>query len=150
MEKLAGSPRQWLERFLRDEHISGTDRAAHALRCPCDVLEEAVCLDQLNLGALACLEVVARRLNLSVKQGGAPWTPLGESDEILAPGLRAHIFRRAREDWEVVQSRRGCGGFHRARWRWKRREGGRVEVPARDKAKEAEVPALLPPRPWRN
>ena len=75
MEKLGGSPRQWVEHLLRDKHISGKDRAAHELRCLCDVLEEAACFDQLNLGALACLEVAARRLNLIVdghKQGGAP------------------------------------------------------------------------------
>ena len=114
MEKLGGSPRQWPERFLRDRHLSATDRAVHQLRCLCDVLEEAACFGQLNLGALACLEVAARRLNLTV------WTPtsrgahshvnakylthLGESDKILAPGLQAHTFWRAREDWEVMQS----------------------------------------------
>ena len=45
------------------------------------------------------------------KQGGAPsyvnakyLTPLAETDEILVPGLRAHMSGRAREDWEVMQS----------------------------------------------
>ena len=45
------------------------------------------------------------------KQGDAPshvnakyLTPLAETDEILDPGLRAHLSRRAREDWEVMQS----------------------------------------------
>ena len=86
----------------RDKHMSGKGRAAHDLRCLCDVLEEAACFDQVNLGALACLEVAAVRLNLIVdahKQGGAPsyasakyLTPLAETDEILAPGLRANDF----------------------------------------------------------
>ena len=31
-------------------------------------------------------------------------TPLAETAEILAPGLRAHLKRRAREDREVMQS----------------------------------------------
>ena len=63
------------------------------------MLEEAASFDQLNLGALACLEVSARRLILMVdahNQGDAPshenakyLTPLPETDEILAPGLRA-------------------------------------------------------------
>ena len=113
MEKFGGTPRQWLGRFLRDKHISSKDRAAHELRYLCDVVEEAACFDQVNLGALACLEVTARRLNLIVdadKQGGAPshvnakyLTPLAGTDEILAPALRAHLSRRAREDWEVMQ-----------------------------------------------
>ena len=65
---------------------------------------------------VACLEVAARRLNLMVdvhKRGDAPsyvnakkLTPLAETDEILAPGLRAHMSRRAREDLEVMQSAR--------------------------------------------
>ena len=45
------------------------------------------------------------------KQGDAPshvnakcLTPLAETDEILAPGLRAPMSKRAREDWEVMQS----------------------------------------------
>ena len=85
------------------------------LRCLCDALEEAACFVQLTLGALACLEVAARRLNLMVdahKQGDAPshvcakyLTPLAETDGILAPGLRAHMSRRAREDWDVMRSR---------------------------------------------
>ena len=116
MEKLGGSasPRQWLQRFLKDKHNSSKDRAAHELRCLFDVLEEAACFDQVNSGALACLEVAARRPNLIVdahNQGGAPsyvktkyLTPLAETDEIFAPGLRAHLSRRAREDWEVMQS----------------------------------------------
>ena len=103
------SSRQWLVHFLRDIHISGKDRAAHELRCLCDVLEEAACFDQLNLEALACLEVAARRLNLMVdadKKGDAPsyvnakCLTLAETDEILAPGLRAQMSRRAREDWK--------------------------------------------------
>ena len=80
------------------------------------MLEETACFDQLNLGALARLEVAAKRLKLTVdadKQGDAPsyvnakyLTPLAETDEILAAGLHAHMSRRAREDWEVVQSAR--------------------------------------------
>ena len=53
MEKLGGGPQQWLELFLIEKHIS--DKAAHELRCLCDVLEKAACFDQVNLGALACL-----------------------------------------------------------------------------------------------
>ena len=102
---------KWLERLVRDKHICVKDRADHELRCLSDVFEEAArVLISSILGALACLEVAARRLNLMVdadKQGDAPsyvnakcLTPLAETDEIFAPGLRAHMSRRAREDWE--------------------------------------------------
>ena len=74
----------------------------------------SACFDQVNLGALACLEVAARRLIPIVdahKQGAAPscvnakyLTPLPETDEILAPGLRAHLWRRARENLDLMQS----------------------------------------------
>ncbi|CAK0880153.1 unnamed protein product [Prorocentrum cordatum] len=95
MYRTSGPPRAWLEKFLR-------------------ALEEAGCFDQLNLGGLACLEVVARRLNAIVdayKRGGAPsfanakyLTPLGEADELPAPASRQRVSRRAEEDWEVEQS----------------------------------------------
>ena len=101
MEKLGGSPRQELERFLRDKHISGKAKAARELRCLCDVLEEAACFDQLISRAEACLELAAGRLNLIVdarKQGGilshvnAKYlTALAETDEILVPGLQSHM-----------------------------------------------------------
>ena len=74
IEEMGDSPRQWLERFLRDKHISGKDRAPLVLRCLRGVLEEASCFHQLDFGTLACFEGAARRLNLIVdayKQGGA-------------------------------------------------------------------------------
>ena len=101
---------------MRDKHISVKDRADHELRCLCDELEEAACFDQLNLGALACLEVAARRLNLMVdadKQGDVPSyvnarcvTPLAETDEILAPDLRAQDVEASTGRLEVMQSSR--------------------------------------------
>eukprot|EP00959_Pyramimonas_sp_CCMP1952_P117036 2446376-Pyramimonas_sp.AAC.1 len=61
MTNLMGSPRGWLERFLRDKGISSTDRVSHELRSLCDILEEGCDFDQFNLGGLACLEVAALR-----------------------------------------------------------------------------------------
>ncbi|CAK0882062.1 unnamed protein product, partial [Prorocentrum cordatum] len=82
MHRTAGTPRAWLEKFLRDKNIAPTDRVAHELRPLVEALEEAGCFDQVNLGGLACLE----------------------ADELMAPSLRNHVSRRAKEDWEVEQS----------------------------------------------
>ena len=49
MGKLAEQSTAVAERFLREKHVSGEDRAAHELRCQCGVLEEAASFDQLNL-----------------------------------------------------------------------------------------------------
>ncbi|CAK0854189.1 unnamed protein product [Prorocentrum cordatum] len=114
MYRASGTPRAWLEKFLREKNIAPTDRVAQELRPRAEALEEAGCFDQLNLGGLACLEVVARRLNAIVgarKRGGAPsfanamhLAPLGEADELPALALRQRVSRRAKEDWEAEQS----------------------------------------------
>ncbi|CAK0899857.1 unnamed protein product [Prorocentrum cordatum] len=112
MVNLSGSPRAWLERFLREKGIASTDRVAHELRVLCDILEEAGEFDQINLGGLACLEVAALRLNLLVdahKSGSASYSnakylsPLTEVDQLMAPGLRSHVSRRAKEEYELMQ-----------------------------------------------
>ncbi|CAK0882473.1 unnamed protein product [Prorocentrum cordatum] len=76
--------------------------------------QRSVFFDQVNLGGLACLEVIVRRLNAIVdayKRGGAPsfanakyLAPMGEADELLVQALRSHVTRRAKEDWKVDQS----------------------------------------------
>ncbi|CAK0866856.1 unnamed protein product [Prorocentrum cordatum] len=113
MVNLSGSPRVWLERFLREKGIASTDRVAHELRVLCDILEEAGEFDQINLGGLACLEVAALRLNLLVDahktSGSASYSnakylsPLTEVDQLMAPGLRSHVSRRAKEEYELMQ-----------------------------------------------
>ena len=113
MVNLNGSPRAWLERFLREKGIASTDRVAHELRVLCDILEEAGEFDQVNLGGLACLEVAALRLNLLVDahktSGSASYSnakylsPLTEVDQLMAPGLRSHVSRRAKEEYELMQ-----------------------------------------------
>ncbi|CAK0824695.1 unnamed protein product, partial [Prorocentrum cordatum] len=113
MVNLSGSPRAWLERFLREKGIASTDRVAHELRVLCDILEEAGEFDQINLGGLACLEVAALRLNLLVDahktSGSASYSnakylsPLTEVDQLMAPGLRSHVSRRAKEEYELMQ-----------------------------------------------
>ncbi|CAK0867094.1 unnamed protein product [Prorocentrum cordatum] len=112
MVNLSGSPHAWLERFLREKGIASTDRVAHELRVLCDILEEAGEFDQINLGGLACLEVAALRLNLLVdahKSGSASYSnakylsPLTEVDQLMAPGLRSHVSRRAKEEYELMQ-----------------------------------------------
>ncbi|CAK0871913.1 unnamed protein product [Prorocentrum cordatum] len=115
MVNLSGSPRAWLERFLREKGIASTDRVAHELRVLCDILEEAGEFDQINLGGLACLEVAALRLNLLVdahKSGPASYSnakylsPLTDVDQLMAPGLRSHVSRRAKEEYELMQGDR--------------------------------------------
>ncbi|CAK0847687.1 unnamed protein product, partial [Prorocentrum cordatum] len=116
MMSLNGSPRAWLERFLRGKGVASTDRVARELRVLCDILEEAGEFDQLNRGGWACLEVAALRLNLLVDahgtSGAASYSnakylsPLTEVDQLVAPGLRSHVSRRAKEEYELLQGDR--------------------------------------------
>ena len=59
------------------------------------------------------MEVAALRLNLLVDahktSGSASYSnakylsPMTEVDQVMAPGLRSHVFRRAKEENEVMQ-----------------------------------------------
>ncbi|CAK0820614.1 unnamed protein product, partial [Prorocentrum cordatum] len=89
MRRTSGSPRAWLEKFLRGKNFAPTDRVARELRPLVEALEEAGCIDQVYLGGLACLEVIARRLGAIVdacKRGGAP--SVANAKYLFAAGRR--------------------------------------------------------------
>ena len=66
MTKIAGDPRRWLERWLIEKGFGENDRLAHEMHVLADCLFHAATYDQLNVGSVVCLEVVARRLQAIV------------------------------------------------------------------------------------
>ncbi len=62
MQHHGGNPRLWFAEWARETNISKKDRAWHEVKTLIDTLYLAGTFDQVNMGALACLEVVARRL----------------------------------------------------------------------------------------
>ena len=115
MERQGGDPRMWLERWLREKHLESSDRVAHELRCLTDVLFLAGCVDQVNLGGLHAVELVARRIAAIVEAYATPGRPnweharhysgVGASEEVVAPALRSPVLRRAKEEHEVATAR---------------------------------------------
>ena len=110
-ERYGGSPRGWLERWLREKGISSTDRVSCELRSLVEAVEEAGTFDQLNLGALACLEVLCRRVALLVDAHRNPsrpsyanakfYTGPDTADELVSPEFRAHVVKLAKDDHDV-------------------------------------------------
>ena len=62
MQKFGGDPSNWMMQLAREEHIVATDRTWHELQVLTGVLQAAGTYDQLNLGLLASLEIVSRRI----------------------------------------------------------------------------------------
>ncbi|CAK0862525.1 unnamed protein product, partial [Prorocentrum cordatum] len=60
--KHGGTPKAWFAEWAREVGISRQDRAWHEVECLIECLWLAGSYDQLNVGAAAALEVVARRL----------------------------------------------------------------------------------------
>ena len=71
------TPTLWLEKHLHNESYGATDRSVHELRCLAEIIETGGCYDQLNMGSLACFELIARRWQLIIsahsKNAAVPW-----------------------------------------------------------------------------
>ena len=124
MERQGGDPRSWLERWLREKRLDASERVAHELRCLTDALYLAGTVDQLNLGALHCVETLSRRIAAIVEAYTTPGRPSWEharfyagtasSEEVVSPSLRAQVLRRAKDESDIANVRarvlRGSGG----------------------------------------
>ena len=125
-DRHGGDPRQWLQIWAREKKIENTDRILHELRVLVDTRHFAGTFDQLNLGSLVCLGVVARRIQLVVGAYSGPQRPNWEATRLFSgqplvedgasPALRSLVARKAKEESEIVNVRvrarelRGAGG----------------------------------------
>ena len=115
MERQGGDPKLWLEKWLREKRLEGSDRVAHELRCLTDVLYMVGTVDQLNVGGLHCVESLCRRIAAIVEAYAVPGRPsweharyyagVGTAEEVVAPALRTHVLRRAKDEAEVSTAR---------------------------------------------
>ena len=104
MQRAGGHPQFWLEKFLRGKRIESHDRAAHELRCLCEILWAAGCVGQLSIGALICIESACRKAAVIVEAYSVPNRPnwsmarfyrgSDNADEVIAPSQRAHVLRK--------------------------------------------------------
>ena len=112
MSRIGGDPRQWLREWLREKSISPTDRVAHELKTLTEAMFFAGCYDQLSLGAVAALEVLARRVaggvaahrNPSRPQWGQAryFTGTPSIDDVTGPALRSFVVHRVKEDSDAA------------------------------------------------
>ena len=121
MERHGGNPRLWFEQFTRSKALTGADRVYHEVRVISECFYVAGTFDQVNLGGLVLLEVLARRLQAIIDAHSGPpgikpsWEAArlfaGQEapDDAVDPALRAYVARKAKDEAEVEHSR------HRAR-----------------------------------
>ena len=95
--------------------MAENDRSAHELEVLLNVLELAGTVDQLNIGNLACMELVGCRVQLIMDAnsggGAAVWEGaehsmgLGRHARGIAPALQTHVAARLKDEAEVGKQR---------------------------------------------
>ena len=116
-EKFGGDPKRWLSEWMRAKQVSETDRVAFEMRTLVDCLYTAGSYDQVNVPALASMEIVARRLQgiVDAYAAGSPGNPDWSSarvitgyrgaEDAIAPALRSWASRRNKEEIDLAVSR---------------------------------------------
>ena len=110
-----GSPKLWAQEWYREKQINGKDRTFHELSTLVEVIYVAGTYDCLNVGALASIEIVMRRIISIVEAHAVGSTPdWGNSRyysgtanplDLVPRELRHHVTREAKDDLEVQQMR---------------------------------------------
>ena len=117
-----GSPRLWLDIWCRSKGISNHERVYHELSLLLELFYVGGTYDQLNLPALCCFEVAARRIQSIVDAyAGDPSRPswanarlysgVGQAEDLVAPELRHYVARRAKEESDVESMRQRVRGL---------------------------------------
>jgi hypothetical protein len=116
MERHGGNPKLWLAAWCKDLGASKRDRIYHELTTLIEVLWVAGTYDQLNVGGLMSLEVVARRILAIVDahskglespnwDNAKYYSGLSGLADIAPMELRHYVHRAAKEDHDVDSSR---------------------------------------------
>ncbi|CAK0825411.1 unnamed protein product, partial [Prorocentrum cordatum] len=112
MYRHGGAPKMWFQEWCKEQGVTRKDRAYHEVQTFIEVLYLAGTYDQLNMGALASLEVVSRRLLQYVeayahgaenanwgaaKHLGGTTNPL----DLVPDALRSYASRLSKEEQEL-------------------------------------------------
>ena len=119
-ERHGGSPSIWLAQWLRDKRLESTDRVAHELRVLVETLQTAGSYDQLNLGRLAAIEIVARLVQIITEAHANTQKPNWDTSKFFSgtsaagdaesPQLRQYVVKKAKDAVDVENlSHRGRG-----------------------------------------
>ena len=110
------TPSGFVEIYLREKGIPTRDRASHELRHIAEVLEYMGCYDQLNLSALASVEMIARRFQSIIAahkvdaqkpnyDDSKYYRGMGSALDAVNPELTAAVTRRLRDEAEIERQR---------------------------------------------
>ena len=102
---------------MRDIGVPESDRVRHEHGLLCDVLQTAMTYDQLEVSALASMELFARRLQfIEEAYSASPKAPKfdgqthfmgqGRTHVAIAPALKAHVAAELRDEAAVSKERR--------------------------------------------
>ena len=83
MERMGGCPRLRLDRWAREKRLEPTDRAVHEMRVLTEALRLFGTYGQVNLGALAGIETICRRIAFIVDAYANPAKPSWDNAKFL-------------------------------------------------------------------
>jgi hypothetical protein len=107
-----GHPMQYLENWIQKKNIGENDRNYHELESLLQILEDAACHDQLNLGGNLFVETLTRRVTsmieaLSRGTQQANWSQAREImgrekyDSLMSAERRAEVNRQTKDRLEI-------------------------------------------------
>jgi hypothetical protein len=110
--KGGGHPMQYLENWIQKKNIGDNDRNYHELESLLQILEDAACHDQLNLGGNLFVETLTRRVTsmieaLSRGPQQANWSQAREImgrekyDSLMSAERRAEVNRQTKDRLEI-------------------------------------------------
>ena len=114
--KAGGSPKAWFPEWCREVGITRKDRAWHEVECLIEALWQAGTFDQLNMGAIAAMEVIARRLLQYVEayakgaenpnwSAAKHFSATTSALDLVPENMRMHAARQAKEETELESLR---------------------------------------------
>ena len=119
--------------MLRDLKIAENDRSAHELELLLNVLELAGSVDQVNLGNLSSMELIARRVQLILDahssgakaawEGAEHFMGLGKQAKGINPALQAHVAARLKDEAEVEKQRQKAREVRKLRLKNDKQDG---------------------------
>eukprot|EP00435_Cladocopium_sp_Y103_P073271 s29_g43.t1 len=113
--RYGGDPKRWLSEWMRSKQIQEGDRICFEVKVLVESIYLAVTYDQLNVSALACIEIIARRIQAIVEaysSGPVPdWhsakvmTLYRSPEDAISPQLRSWAARKNKEELDLAQTR---------------------------------------------
>ena len=120
-DRHGGDPRLWLAIWAREKNIDAHDRVFHEMTTLTEALYHAGTYDQLNIGGLVCLEVLARRAQSIIDaysvnptkpnwSGARFFTGSSSAVDAVDRGLLTYANRQRKEEHELSTGGRGAPG----------------------------------------